>query len=166
MVDFEQSLHNLQISDILASENRTIDSAKFILKERLYTATNILNCPETVLDFAIVHFSGLQREVFSLIYLNNAYKCVGEGTLFEGTTAHVEVYPREVIREALKYNATAVILIHNHPSGSLSISDDDKKLTRKLDEALKCVDVTVVDHIIVGAGSATSFSQQGLIRCV
>jgi DNA repair protein RadC len=83
--------------------------------------------------------------------------------LFRGTINEASVYPREVVKEALRFNAAAVIFSHNHPSGSPEPSQADKLLTRRLKEGLALVDVRTLDHIVVGGKTTTSFSERGLL---
>jgi DNA repair protein RadC len=83
--------------------------------------------------------------------------------MFHGTIDGASVYPREVVKEALRHNAAAVIVSHNHPSGNPEPSGADKALTQRLKEALALVDVRVLDHVIVGGSNATSFAEHGLL---
>ncbi|HCP6193940.1 TPA: hypothetical protein OE107_002243 [Pseudomonas aeruginosa] len=83
--------------------------------------------------------------------------------MFRGTIDSASVYPREVLKEVLKLNAAAVILSHNHPSGSPEPSQADKILTQRLKDALTMVDVRTLDHVIVAGGDTMSFAERGLI---
>ncbi|MEM7295000.1 MAG: JAB domain-containing protein, partial [Pseudomonadota bacterium] len=83
--------------------------------------------------------------------------------LFRGTLSSASVYPREVVKAALRVNAAAVIFAHNHPSGSAEPSREDERLTSRLRQALALIDVRVLDHVIIGAGSDCSFAERGLL---
>jgi DNA repair protein RadC len=83
--------------------------------------------------------------------------------MFRGTIDGASVYPRELVKEALRHNAAAVIISHNHPSGNPEPSQADKVLTQRLNEALRLVDVRVLDHVIVAGNSTASFAERGLI---
>ena len=83
--------------------------------------------------------------------------------MFRGTIDGASVYPREVVKEALKHNAAAVILAHNHPSGVAEPSISDKNITRRLKDALSLVDVRVLDHFVFGTTDVVSFAERGLI---
>jgi DNA repair protein RadC len=83
--------------------------------------------------------------------------------MFHGTLNQTSVYPREVVKLALDVGASAVVLAHNHPSGSVQASAADKALTQTLKSALALVDVRVLDHIIVAPGSAMSMAEAGLV---
>ena len=100
-------------------------------------------------------------EVFGTLLLDNRHKLIAFDELFRGTIDGAAVYPREVIKHAITHNAAAVILVHNHPSGDPEPSDADKRLTRRLKEALGLVDVRVLDHVVVGYDGYTSFAERG-----
>ena len=102
-----------------------------------------------------------EREVFIVMYLDNQHRLLEREILFTGTLSHTEVHPREVVKSALKHNAAAVILAHNHPSGSAEISQQDKHITQRIVKALALVDVRVLDHLVVG-NDVVSFAEQGL----
>jgi DNA repair protein RadC len=103
------------------------------------------------------------HEVFCCIYLDNRHRVLGFEELFRGTIDGTSVYPREVVREALDVNAAAVILAHNHPSGVAEPSRADERITRRIRSALELVDIRLLDHLVIGDGSATSLAARGLI---
>lgn len=96
------------------------------------------------------------------MYLDNLYCLLEQETLFTGTLSHTEVHPREVVKSALRHNAAAVILAHNHPSEASEISQQDKHITQRIIKALALVEVRVLDHLVVG-NEVVSFAEQGLI---
>ncbi|WP_336220512.1 RadC family protein [Citrobacter amalonaticus] len=102
-----------------------------------------------------------EREAFMVLYLDNQNRLLAYETLALGTINHVEVYPREIVKSALRHNAAAVILAHNHPSGTTEVSRQDKHITDQIIKALALVDVRVLDHFIVGAGDIVSFAECG-----
>jgi len=103
------------------------------------------------------------HEVFSCIYLDNRNRIIQYCELFQGTLAGASVYPREVVKQALSFNAAAVIFAHNHPSGVAEPSQADKQITQQLRKALGVVEIRVLDHIIVGDGYCVSFTERGLL---
>lgn len=105
----------------------------------------------------------LDREVFCALFLDNRHRVLVFEELFSGTFNGTAVYPREVVRRALRHNAAAVILVHNHPSGVAEPSRADETLTARLKEALALVEVRVLDHLVVGDGEMVSFSERGLL---
>ena len=104
-----------------------------------------------------------QSEVFCCLFLDNRHRVLAFEELFRGTLNGTAVYPREIVKRALKLNAAAVILAHNHPSGVAEPSRADELLTSRLKEALTLVDVRLLDHLIVGDGETVSFSERGLL---
>lgn len=104
-----------------------------------------------------------EHEVFACVYLDNRHRVIAFDELFRGTIDGASVYPREVVKAALRHNAAAVIFSHNHPSGIAEPSRADERLTTRLRDALALVDIRVLDHIIIGDGHPVSFAERGLI---
>lgn len=96
-------------------------------------------------------------------YLNQQNQLIAHETLFAGSISSTEVHPREVVKRALYFNAAAVILAHNHPSGETTPSQADKALTQRLVQTLQLVDIRVPDHLIVGGRQIYSFAEHGLL---
>lgn len=105
----------------------------------------------------------LEHEVFAIAFLNTRHVIIGFEIMFRGTIDSASIYPREVVKEALRYNCSAVLLAHNHPSGDVEPSGSDIKLTSRLKHALELVDVRVLDHVIVGSGEPYSMAENQLI---
>lgn len=122
-----------------------------------------INAPDQALALIERHLRNQLREVFCCLWLDTRHRVIELQDLFFGTINGASVYPREVVRAAIKHNAAAVILAHNHPSGVAEPSRQDESLTERLMDALKLVDVRVLDHIVVGDGESTSFAQRGLL---
>ena len=132
------------------------------MQERCQRDT-VFNSPNSVYDYLTIQMRGLQQEVFMVLYLDSQNRLVKDEILFYGTINAASVYPREVVKAALKNNAAAVIFAHNHPSGIAEPSQADKLITNKLQQALQLVDINVLDHIIVGGETCVSFAERGLI---
>jgi DNA repair protein RadC len=107
--------------------------------------------------------AGRPHEVFGALFLDAQHRLLAFEEIFRGTLTQTAVYPREIVKRALAHNAAAVILAHNHPSGTTEPSHADELLTRTLSSALALVDVKVIDHIIVARGASLSFAQRGLV---
>jgi len=122
-----------------------------------------LENPQQVRDFLSSHMRHQNREVFACLFLDNKHRVIVFEELFWGTINASAVYPREVVARALKHNAAAVILAHNHPSGVAEPSEADKRITQKLQQLLEGIDVRVLDHMIVGDTEVISFAEQGLL---
>lgn len=127
------------------------------------TVGTVIRSPADTEDFLKARLSKLEHEQFSCIYLDNRHRVIFFDELFRGTIDGTSVYPREVVKEALNHNAAAVILAHNHPSGVAEPSQADERITKRLKAALELVDIRVLDHIIIGNGTATSLASRGLI---
>ena len=128
------------------------------LKERTVFAT-----PNAYKDYLQLTLSAKTHEVFSVLFLDIQNRMLALEELFRGTLTHTSVYPREVVLRALHHQAVAVVLAHNHPSGTVQPSRADEALTQTLKAALALVDVRVLDHVIVGTGEALSMAERGLM---
>lgn len=131
------------------------------LKESLKQSTEFTS-PETTKAYCKMLLSDKTFEVFGCLMLDNKHRLLEFRELFRGTIDGAPVYPREVVKQALNDNAAAVILVHNHPSGDATPSQADKQITQKLKDALKVVDIRVLDHLIVGR-NVLSMAELGLI---
>ena len=126
-------------------------------------STPVLDSPAAVKDYLKLHFAGQGHESFVVVYLNAQHRLLAVEELFRGTLTQTSVYPREVLREALRHGAAAVLLSHCHPSLQAEPSRADEHLTRALAQALKLIDVQVLDHIVVGGTSTVSMAERGLL---
>ena len=124
---------------------------------------SVLGDPSAVKQFLQLRLVHLQHEVFMVCFLDVQNKLLVAEEMFQGTLSQTSVYPREVVIKALHHQAAAVVLAHNHPSGSVQPSAADQALTQTLRAALALVDVRVLDHIIVGPGEALSMAEKGLM---
>lgn len=123
----------------------------------------ILSSPTAVRDFLRIQFAQQQYESFVTLYLDAQHRLIAPEESFRGTLTQTSVYPREIVRAALKHNAAAVIFSHNHPSGVVEPSRADEALTNALKQALSLVDVRVLDHFVVASSSVLSFAERGLL---
>jgi DNA repair protein RadC len=125
--------------------------------------SDALSSPQAVRDYLRLTLAELEHEVFVVVFLDAQNRVISSEELFRGTLTQTSVYPREVVKRALKHNAAAVILAHNHPSGVAEPSQADQSLTDSLRRSLALVEVRVLDHFIVGRGKALSFAERGLL---
>lgn len=139
-----------------------MELARRALREEL-SCGETLNSPQHLRDFLALRLGGLTHEVFVAIYLDAQNRLLADEILFTGTLTQTSVYPREVVKAALKHNAAALILAHNHPSGLAEPSRADELLTASLKSALAIVDVRVLDHFIVAGNRSLSFAERGLL---
>ena len=128
------------------------------LKERA-----AFDSPNAVKEYLQLHLAARPHEVFAALFLDAQHRLIALEELFRGTLTQTSVYPREVALRALHHHAAAVVLAHNHPSGSVQPSRADEALTQSLKSALALIDVRVLDHVIVAPGQALSMAEKGLI---
>ncbi|MGZ7066519.1 MAG: JAB domain-containing protein, partial [Candidatus Aminicenantales bacterium] len=132
------------------------------LKDRMMSRP-VCHSSREVFDYLYHALRDLRTERFKAIFLDPKNQVIEEKTLFEGTVDSSAVYPREVIKDALRYEASALIFAHNHPSGDPDPSLCDKEITRDLVFAARIIQIKVLDHIIIGNNRYFSFADQGLI---
>jgi DNA repair protein RadC len=118
---------------------------------------------DTTKDFLRIRLARADYEVFGVIWMDTRHRLIEFNEMFRGTLSRNAVYPRELVREAIRLNAAACILSHNHPSGNCEPSSADIALTRSAMGALAMIDVRVLDHIIVAAGGTLSMAEHGLM---
>ncbi len=139
-----------------------IEMARRALAEEMMR-TDALSSPRAVREYLRLSLQPLAHEVFVGIYLNAQNHVTASSELSRGTLTQTSVYPREVVKQALAYNAASVIFAHNHPSGTTEPSQADRHLTKALTDALATVDIKVLDHFIVAPGCILSFAERGLL---
>lgn len=137
----------------------TKEMTKRYLSQTMQVSETISNPMLAVMYFQ-AELENDEREVFMVLFLDNQHRVIKTEKLFFGTINQAEVHPREIIKAALKYNAAAIIVAHNHPSGSCLPSEADRRLTEKIEQACELVDIRLVDHIIVGKGDYFSFQEE------
>lgn len=124
----------------------------------------VLTQTEAVRKYLQIHFAQQEYESFVILYLNSMNRLITVEELFRGTLSETPVYPREIVKSALRLNAGGVIFAHNHPSGGVAKpSPEDRAITKLLKQALALVDVQVLDHLIVAATSTFSFAERGYL---
>lgn len=158
----EQSL--IPLTPVLPlTAQRTVKRALTLLDRHLREAGVAFTSTQAARDWLKLKMAGLEREEFMVLYLNQQNQLIAHETLFAGSIRSTEVHPREVVKRALYFNAAAVILAHNHPSGDTTPSQSDKTITQRLVQALQLVDIRVPDHFIIGGTQILSFAEHGLL---
>ncbi|MDP7036445.1 MAG: DNA repair protein RadC [Candidatus Marinimicrobia bacterium] len=140
----------------------TQDVARRYLADRIVDM-DYIQSSEDVLDYLRHNLRDKSQELFMVIYLNGRNQILKMETLFEGTLNTSAVYPREVVKKALENDASALVLVHNHPNGNPSPSQEDLTITKKLKEAAKTIDIYIHDHLIIAGNDVYSFADHGLI---
>lgn len=116
--------------------------------------------PHTAIMYFQAELEHQEREVFMVLFMDNQYRLITTEKLFFGTINQAEVHPREIMKSALKHNAAAIIIAHNHPSGDCKPSEADRALTKKIGRACDLLHIRFLDHIIVGKGDYFSFEEE------
>lgn len=145
-----------------AHADEVLCHARRLLADRVRRGAT-MSSPEAVKDHLRLELGVLEHEVFCVLFLDAQHRIIALKQLFRGTVSQTSVYPREVVKEALSVNAAAVILAHNHPSGSVEPSRADEFLTQTLKTALALVDVRVLDHLVVAGADVCSLAERGLV---
>ena len=164
---YRGSLNALFSSDLWAGDapDRLLAARELVRRwmlEELRTGS-ALTSPGAVRDYLKLLLRDLQHEVFVCLWLDAQHRVIEKQEAFRGSLTQTSVYPREIVKAALRANAAAVIFAHNHPSGVAQPSQSDELLTRNLKDALSLVEVKVLDHFIVAGVQAISFAERGLL---
>jgi DNA repair protein RadC len=145
-----------------ATPDEILAAARTVLSHRIRRGVT-LDSPIATRQYLCLKLGAREHEVFTVLLLDNRHRLIECLEMFRGTIDGASVHPREVVKEALRSNAAAVILAHNHPSGVAEPSQADELITRRLREALEMVDIRVLDHLIIAGGDIVSFAERGLI---
>jgi DNA repair protein RadC len=145
-----------------AQPEEVLSAAQRLLLARVRNA-EVMSSPAVVRDFLRVRLGHLEHERFAVVHLDAQNRVIEYVEMFRGTVTQTSVYPREVVKEALARNSAAVLLVHNHPSGTVQPSRADEALTQTLKAALALVDVRVLDHLVVTGHEVLSFAERGLL---
>lgn len=147
----------------IAQIKAAIEIGKRFLKEKSLTRIKIKTSKDIV-DYFIPYMRDLKKEVFKAVLLDGKNKIIKDVTLSEGTLTKSIVHPREIIKEAVIESASALVLLHNHPSGEPRPSQDDIEITNRIISACELVGIRVLDHVIIGDNNYFSFFNEGLIK--
>ncbi len=132
------------------------------LKERALEGEQ-LSCTEDLVRYCMAAMGGLKDERFTVIFLNTRNRIIEVEDIQDGTVNQAVVYPRKILEKALHHKASAMILVHNHPSGNTAPSEADVRLTRAVQETAKILDIRIHDHLIIGGNRYFSFRSEGLL---
>ncbi|EOG4616493.1 DNA repair protein RadC [Pseudomonas aeruginosa] len=147
---------------LLATADQILDAARQIIDQKMQRGASFTS-PAAVKEYLRAKLAGFEHEVFAVLFLDTQHRLIEYAEMFRGTIDSASVHPREVVKEALRLNAAAVIFSHNHPSGSPEPSGADRSLTQQLKATLSLVDVRVLDHVIVAGSDTTSFAERCML---
>ena len=139
-----------------------LELARRALAQQLKAKT-IFTTPDAVTQYLQLHLSARPYEVFAVLFVDAHNRMLALEEMFRGSLTQSSVYPREVVLRALHHQASAVVLAHNHPSGSVQPSRADEAITQTLKAALALLDIRVLDHVIVAPGQSLSMAERGLM---
>ncbi len=179
----EQAKHLIQrfgsLADVISADpallREEIDSESVVRELKIVQAaalrlmrSAVLNRPllaswSALMDYCHAAMAYEKNEQFRILFLDHKNVLIADEVQQQGTVDHTPVYPREVMKRAMNLSASAIILVHNHPSGDPTPSRTDIEMTRQIMEAGKPLKITVHDHVVVGRGKTVSFRQLGLI---
>lgn len=142
-----------------ATAEQVLEKAAELLKQNLQEK-DVFNNPQVTKSYLTIKMGHYEREVFAVLLLNSQHQLIEYSEVFFGTIDAASIYPREVVKVALKANAAAVIFAHNHPSQVSEPSQADRQITTRLKEALALIDIRTLDHIVVGS-DCVSFAEKG-----
>jgi len=145
-----------------ATTDQILEAARQAVDQKMTRGTAFTS-PVVVKEYLTAKLAGFDVEVFAVLFLDSQHRLIEYVEMFQGTLNQASVYPREVAKAALQRHSAAVILTHNHPSGSPEPSEADKALTTHLKKALALLDVRTLDHIIVAGQETVSFAERGLL---
>jgi DNA repair protein RadC len=133
-----------------------------LLRAEVIDRPVLTNWPQ-VMDYLNAELSRERIEQFRVLFLDNRNRLMADEAQSTGTVNHTPVYPREVVKRALELHASAIILVHNHPSGDPSPSVDDIEMTREINRAAQALAIVLHDHVIIGNGQWLSFRKAGYL---
>ncbi|SFR35575.1 RadC family protein [Litoreibacter janthinus] len=144
-------------------ELKIVEAAAQAMARTKVMDRDVLSSWDALLQYCRTKMAHMEREQFRVLFLDRRNRLIADEALQTGTIDHVPVYPREVVKRALELNASALILVHNHPSGDVSPSKDDIAMTRQVLNGAEALGLVLHDHLIVGSSGNYSFRSHGLI---
>lgn len=151
------------IKDVGATTLKVVREAAIRLARAPVINTSVISNWDTLLDYCRTAMATLPTEQFRLLFLDRKNALIADEVQQTGTVDHTPLYPREVVKRALTLHASAIIMVHNHPSGDPKPSKADIDMTRMVKDALGAVGITIHDHVVVGRKGHTSFKAMGLL---
>lgn len=151
------------VGDTVICELKIVEAAAQRLARSKVMQRHVVSGWDALLDYCHTTMAHRETEQFRVLYLDRKNVLIADEEQAQGTVDHVPVYPREVVKRALELNASAIILVHNHPSGDPTPSGADIDMTRQIDEAAQALGLTLHDHLIIGKSQELSFRADGYL---
>jgi len=151
------------IKEATAIQLKVIEATALRLSKTRLLNRPVLSSWNALLDYCVAAMSRAPQEEFRVLFLDRKNVLIADEVQSQGTIDHTPVYPREIVRRALEHSASAMILVHNHPSGDPTPSRADIEMTNEIVQAAKALRIAVHDHLVVGRGGTASFKALGLL---
>src|ERR1700743_3631519 len=151
------------VGDAVVAQLKIVEASAQRLAKGKVIGRPALSSWSALLDYCMTAMARNQTEEFRVLFLDRKNVLVADEVQSKGTGAHTPVYPREIVRRALEHSASAIILVHNHPSGDPTPSRQDIDLTREIVTAAKALKIAVHDHLVIGRSGHASFKTLGLL---
>lgn len=151
------------VGQMVAVDLKIVEAAAHRLSRARVLKQHVISSWGALLDYCHTAMSHRETEQFRILFLDRKNVLIADEEQAKGTVDHVPVYPREVVKRALDLNASALILVHNHPSGDPTPSDADIAMTRQIETAAQALSITIHDHLIIGKSAEFSFRSAGYL---
>lgn len=151
------------VGEVVAVDLKIVEAAAHRLSRARVLQSHVISSWAALLDYCHTTMAHRETEQFRILFLDRKNVLIADEDQARGTVDHVPVYPREVVKRALELNASALILVHNHPSGDPTPSEADIAMTRQIETAANALSITVHDHLVIGKSAEVSFRAQGLL---
>lgn len=152
------------VGDVVAIDLKVIEAAAHRLSRARVMRQHVISSWDALLDYCRTAMSHRETEQFRILFLDRKNVLIADEEQARGTVDHVPVYPREVVKRALELNASALILVHNHPSGDPTPSQSDITMTTQIETAAQALSITIHDHLVIGKSAEFSFRSAGYLR--
>ncbi|WP_298499144.1 DNA repair protein RadC [uncultured Maritimibacter sp.] len=151
------------VGETVVQELKIVEAAAHRLSRARVMHRPLISSWDALLDYCRTTMAHRETEQFRVLYLDRKNVLIGDEEQARGTVNHVPVYPREVVKRALELNASALILVHNHPSGDPTPSQEDITMTARIRDAAEAMDIALHDHLIIGREREVSFRSDGFL---
>jgi len=159
----QQLLEVEGVGQAVATELKIVEASAHRLARAKVLQRHVVSSWDALLDYCRTVMAHRETEQFRILFLDNRNTLIADEAQAQGTVDHVPVYPREVVKRALDLNASAIILVHNHPSGDPTPSQADIDMTRQIEQATTALNIDLHDHLIIGKSAELSFRAKGLL---
>lgn len=159
----ERLLETRGVGAAVATELKIVEAAAHRLARARVLDRQVISGWDALLDYCRTAMAHGEVEQFRVLYLDRKNVLIQDEPQAKGTVDHVPVYPREILKRALALNASALILVHNHPSGDPTPSEADIAMTRTIDDGCRALGLTLHDHLVIGKSAEVSFRSEGLL---